>query len=107
MKGLISVLVIILFSAGGVIAFRFLKTPNTASETTSVQTGNANPQTNLTGILKKIKGDDYDYVLVSAEKSTGVASYSLDLGKFEEKKVEVSGQFSGTTLYADTVTEIP
>lgn len=58
-----------------------------------------------TGTIQPGKGDDYSYILVSTEGSTGVASQQIDLGLYVGKKVTVSGQDSGTTLYVDTVTE--
>lgn len=63
------------------------------------------------GLLRKvtIPGADFSYVIFSASenKSYGLASYSLNLEPYVGKNVAVTGQNSGTTLYADTVKILP
>ncbi len=39
-------------------------------------------------------------------ESWGVTSYAVNLDDYVGKKVEATGQNSGTTLYIDTITEI-
>jgi hypothetical protein len=56
-----------------------------------------------TGTIQPGKGDDYNYLLLSEGKTIGITSYTVPLDQFIGKKVEVKGQFSGTTLYADSV----
>ena len=62
-----------------------------------------------TGVLQKstVAGADFTHVIVAEGKSWGVASYSLKLDKYIGKNVEATGQNSGTTLYIDTVKELP
>ena len=62
-----------------------------------------------TGILQKstLAQSDFTHELVSSGQSVGVASYTLNLDDYIGKKVSVTGQFSGDTLYADTITVIP
>lgn len=58
------------------------------------------------GILQPAKGDDYDYVISEGGVLTGVTTQKLDLSQYSGKKVRVTGQYSGTTLYADTVADV-
>jgi len=61
-----------------------------------------------TGVLEKssLAGVDYQYIIVSGGQSWGVTSQSLDLSRYVGKKVSATGQNSGTTLYADTVSVV-
>lgn len=59
-----------------------------------------------TGILQAGQGDDYSYVISVGGKLIGVASQKLNLSQYVGKKVSVTGQYSGTTLYADSVVEV-
>ncbi len=61
------------------------------------------------GRLEKtnVPGSNFTHVLVAPGESVGVASYSLNLDDYIGKSVEVTGQYSGTTLYGDTVTVLP
>ena len=62
-----------------------------------------------TGELRKtnVAGSDFTHILlVPSEKSVGVASYTIHLDDYIGKKVSVTGQYSGDTLYADTVQEL-
>lgn len=62
-----------------------------------------------TGILQKstIVRSDFTHVIVSSGGSVGVASYTLNLDDYIGKKVSVTGQFSGDTLYADSIFIVP
>ena len=62
-----------------------------------------------TGVLQKstVAGADFTHVIVAEGKSWGAASYGLNLDTYVGKSVEVTGQNSGTTLYIDTVKELP
>ena len=60
----------------------------------------------VSGKLTPGKGDDYSYVLISdSGKTIGVASQKIDLLTFVNKHVEITGSYSGSTLYAFTITE--
>ncbi len=67
----------------------------------------ATPQNStLEGLLMRGKGDDYSFILLDARgKTTGITSQTIQLDAYVNKNVEVTGQYSGTTLYAQTVTE--
>jgi len=62
-------------------------------------------KTTLTGTVLKATGDDYQHIIISGGKSTGIASQTISLDNYVTKKVSVTGQYSGTTLYVDTVEE--
>jgi len=55
------------------------------------------------GKIQTGKGDDYSHVLLSEGKIIGLASQTVALDEYIGKQVSVTGQYSGTTLYADTV----
>ncbi len=99
---LIGLLLIILVGAG---AFVYLKYFYKAPATTATGTYKTASITK-TGELRKtnVVGSDFTHVLINpSEKSTGVASYSLNLDDYVGKQVSITGQYSGDTLYADTV----
>ncbi len=50
-----------------------------------------------------VAGSDFTHMLVAAGESVGVASYTLNLDDYIGKQVEIVGQYSGDTLYADTI----
>lgn len=110
MKIVLVILIVLLFAgAGG--AYYYLRLPksddvysNPAAETESVTAGQSGDVT-LTGVLRKSEGDDYQHIIIVNGRSTGVASQSLDLSQYENMTVSVVGQYSGTTLYADSITE--
>lgn len=100
MKIILAIFVALLaLGAGGYFVY------NNLSSTSQPPAGNYKTSAvTLTGILQPAKGDDYSYLLISNGKSTGVASQKIDLNQYAGKKVSVSGQYSGTTLYADEIT---
>lgn len=99
---LIGLVFIILIGAGAFVYLKyFYKSPS--------QTGTQIYKTasiTKTGELHKtnVPGSDFTHVLIiPSEKSVGVASYSQDLDQYIGKRVSVTGQYSGDTLYADSV----
>lgn len=96
----VSIVVLILLGVGG---FIFISSqakqtvPGTAYKTEAVS---------KVGVIQVGKGDDYNFVLMGDGKTVGVTSYTVKLDPFIGKKVEVKGQYSGTTLYADLVTSV-
>lgn len=103
---LIGLVFIIVIVAG---AFVYLKYFYASPAQTGTQIYKTSSVTK-TGELRKtnVAGSDFTHVLINpSEKSVGVASYSLDLDTYIGKKVSVTGQYSGDTLYADTVTVLP
>lgn len=103
MKAFIIVLVVVaVLGVGGVMGYRYLSSKGAGQTAGTPQTQNST----LTGRVMPGKGDDYSYVLLDAKgKTTGIVSQTLDLSVFVRKNVEVTGSFSGTTLYVYTITE--
>ncbi len=97
---IVGVVIIAVLGFGGFVGFRYLSHQNQTSVAPKSQSDT------LTGLLMPGKGDDYSFILLDTKgKTTGVTSQTIDLKTYANKNVEVTGQFSGTTLYADTVTE--
>jgi len=100
---LFGILFLVLVAAGGFVYLKyFYKSPS--------QTGTQIYKTaaiTKTGEIRKsnVTGSDFTHVLINpTEKSVGVASYTLNLDDYIGKKVSITGQYSGDTLYADSVT---
>ena len=96
---IIGLFVVILLGGAGYFGYQYLlhKTPEAQAPAAQNST--------LTGTLLTGKGDDYQYVLLDTTgKTTGVTSQTVQLGDYVNKKVEVSGSFSGSTLYVYTLT---
>ncbi len=102
MKAFITGLVIVIvLGVAGFMGFRYLsrQTPPASDSSQSLTA-------TLTGTLMAGKGDDYSFVLRDAKgKTTGVTSQTIQLDKYANKKVEVTGSYSGTTLYVYTLIE--
>jgi len=100
---LAGILFLILVAGGAYVGLKYFYTPPTGSQTykTAVIT--------QTGTLQKstIAQSDFTHVIITPDASVGVASYTLNLDEYIGKKVTVTGQFSGNTLYADTITIVP
>jgi uncharacterized protein (UPF0333 family) len=91
---------------GGVIGYVYLsqaKTPSSSTTKTQVK-----PNVTFTGTLSKATdpNGEYTHLLNSTAGVKGVNSYSVHLDDYTGKKVTITGQYSGTTLYADTVIEV-
>ena len=100
MKGIIVIiLVLTILGGGGVMGYTYLKGQRSAGIPTKTKA------VTLTGKLQAGKGDDYNYVLVAGGKLTGVASFNTDLGQYVGRVITIEGQYSGTTMYADSVKE--
>ncbi|OGG28936.1 hypothetical protein A2973_01375 [Candidatus Gottesmanbacteria bacterium RIFCSPLOWO2_01_FULL_49_10] len=101
MKGfVVGLLLFFLLGFGGFFVYqKFFSKP--ATPTTSFQT----TATTKVGVLQKATSasSDYSHILLSEGKSVGVAGPSVNLDSYVGKKVEIIGQYSGTTLYVDTV----
>jgi hypothetical protein len=53
-----------------------------------------------------VKGVDYAHIIVGTNGSWGVMSNAVNLDQYVGKKVEATGQNSGSTLYIDTIKEV-
>lgn len=99
MKNFVVILVaLILLGGAGYAGYTYFASQQTAKKPTMTKA------VTLTGILQAGKGDDYDFVILSNGKITGVTTYKLKLDQYVGKQVTVEGQYSGTTLYADSIT---
>jgi hypothetical protein len=96
-----TLIILVLIGIGGYLGFRSLSksTGNTGSVLSQI--------VKLTGTVQTGKGDDYSYVLMTPGKIVGLASQTVKLGDYTNQKVEVTGQYSGTTLYVDSITAAP
>lgn len=54
-----------------------------------------------TGVVQTKIGDEY--ILNTESEMINMASNKVDLENYMKKKVEVSGMFSGSTLYVDEI----
>ncbi len=96
---------LVLVAAGGFVYLKYFYPSAGKADQKSFTTAPVSKR----GVLQKtnVPGSNFTHVLVAAGESVGVASYSLNLDDYIGKNVEVTGQYSGTTLYADTVTVLP
>lgn len=100
---LIGIIFLVLVGAGAYVGLKYFYKPSAGSQTyTTVAI-------TKTGVLQKstISQSDFTHVVITPDASVGVASYTLNLDEYIGKKVTVTGQFSGDTLYADTITIVP
>ncbi|MCL4338628.1 hypothetical protein M1271_02990 [Patescibacteria group bacterium] len=104
MKYIFIFAIIVLIGIFGFTALGGTKTPvnnqNNSAQITNVEV-------KLAGTLQKVpqSNNDYSHILVNNNEITGIASNNIDLDKYVGQKVEISGQYSGTTLYADKITQ--
>ncbi len=99
MKNFIVILVIlILLGGGGYAGYTYLSSQQPVKKPTMTKA------VTLTGTLQAGKGDDYDFVILANGKITGVTTYKLKLDQYVGKRVTIEGQYSGTTMYADSIT---
>ncbi len=104
---MLGILIAILLVLGGAGFFGYKYLMKTGQGASSSETGGE--KTAKTGVLQKVggSGEDYSHLLTNpGQKSVGVSSSTMDLNKYNGKKVEVSGMYSGTTLYVDQLKEI-
>jgi hypothetical protein len=96
---IIGLIFLVVVAVGGYIGLKYFYKPATTSQTYKTA-----PITK-TGILQKstISQSDFTHVILSTDGSLGVASYTLNLDDYVGKNVSVTGQFSGDTLYADSI----
>ena len=108
MKVFLVILFLLMAVVVGIWAyFSFLapKTPPGAQ----TQTQQKQPVVTMQGSLQKASdpNGEYSYLLTTRTTSVGVNSYSIHLDTYIGKNVEISGEYSGTILYADTVKILP
>jgi hypothetical protein len=100
---LFGLLFLVLVGVGGYIGLKYFYKPPTVSQVHKVDV------ITKIGILRKstLSKSDFTHVIITPDASVGVASFSLNLDDYIGKNVSVSGQFSGDTLFADTITIVP
>jgi hypothetical protein len=106
MKAFIIGLIVLAIAAAG--GFYWYSTK--ARESGSVNQVYKTESVTRTGVLQKVQntaGVDYTHQIVSEGKMYGVNSYSENLDQYIGKKVEATGQNSGTTLYIDSIKVLP
>lgn len=101
MKGfLVGIIVLVILGLFGFFALKNFQK--------SYVTPGSSAQVTLVGVLQPISGNDqYSYLIVVNGQTIGVASTRLNLKQYEGKKVQITGQYSGTTIYADQIQEAP
>lgn len=101
---LFSLVFIGVLAVAGYFGYTYLQMQS--SQTTSPPTTEEFSSTE-TGLLMPGMGDDYSYVLLAeGGKTIGIASQQIQLEQFVNKRVTITGSYSGTTLYAYTVDEV-
>jgi hypothetical protein len=99
---LIGILILIIVAVAGVWGYSTFGAKQTAAP--SVRT--TAPVTKSGTVRKAVPpGDDYTHFLMSADGTTKLNSYSVKLDQYEGQQVTATGQYSGNTLYVDTVTK--
>jgi uncharacterized protein (UPF0333 family) len=106
MKNFLIVLIVLAVLGGaGYYGYQYLAKPAFPTQATEESTGSQTDT--VRGLLLPGKGDDYSYILRADNgKTIGIASQKIDLSQYSGKSVEITGSYSGTTLYAYTVTEV-
>ncbi|OGG35106.1 hypothetical protein A2363_01205 [Candidatus Gottesmanbacteria bacterium RIFOXYB1_FULL_47_11] len=96
---LYGLLFFVIVAVGAFVYLKYFSPSGTGSQTYKTQS------ITKTGELRKttVAGSDFTHMLVAAGESVGVASYTLNLDDYIGKQVEIVGQYSGDTLYADTI----
>lgn len=99
----VGIIFLVLVGVGAYVGLKYFYKPSTGPQTskTAVIT--------KTGTLQKstIAQSDFTHVIITPDASVGVASYTLNLDDYIGKKVSVTGQFSGDTLFADSIHIVP
>lgn len=98
---LFGIIFLILVAAGAYVGLKYFY----KSDASSYKTAPITRQ----GLLEKsnVPGSNFTHVLIATGESVGVASYSLNLDDYIGQTVSVTGQYSGSTLYADSISVIP
>ncbi len=79
-----------------------------SKQSATVSTATPNINVSLAGTIISVSGNsEYSFELHGVDRVTSLNSSHLDLISYINKKVTVVGQYSGTTLFVDSVTETP
>jgi len=107
MKWIFGLIVLAALIGGGYYYLVMMNAPSTTTTPTEQSNGKTAART-VVGTLTKVQNpkDDYTHMLTTSSGLVKLNSYSVQLDEYVGKKVEVVGQNSGTTLFADSVTVI-
>lgn len=98
---IIGLIFVAVLGVGGFFGLQYLSKQAQTTDTSN----SSSVSVTLTGLLVPGKGDDYSYIVVTKEKTIGVTSQTIQLESYANKNVEITGSYSGTTLYAHAITE--
>jgi hypothetical protein len=108
---IIALVLVIALGIGGYIGYTKLLPKLLGQEGPVIgqmQNGDLPKSQTVTGVLMKVQNptDDYTHNLKTADKLVRVASYTVKLDDYVGKTVTITGQPSGTTLFADTIEDV-
>lgn len=104
MKNILIVLCVIgILGVGGYFGYQYLL----GTSEQNIQQEQSAKTTMVEGVLMKVANpkDDYTHTLKTADKLVRVASYTVSLDDYVNKTVSITGQYSGTTLFVDSIEE--
>lgn len=103
MKFILILITLVFLAAGGVGAYIYL-----SNQTVQTAKKEAAKPTQLTGTIQKVlePGVEYTHLLKTKDSIVSLNSYTQKLDDFIGETVEVTGQYSGTTLYVDSIQKI-
>lgn len=103
----VGVLFIVICIVGGLFAYQRFSAGNTFSKQETNVMHDELENSIVTGVIEKAvpQGDDYTHYIMDGSTIIPLNSYSVDLDMHIGESVEVSGQYSGNTLFVDEVTQ--
>lgn len=102
----LGMLVVMLIGGGGFVWFRYGQPQSTPTTVQNAEESGSKTDT-VSGLLLPGKGDDYRFVLRAENgKTIGIATQKIALEPYVNKKVEITGSYSGSTLYVYTIAEV-
>ena len=97
---LIFLIVIIILGVGGYFGFQYISRLGVSSPASQEI-----PVVTKTGVVQKLPkpGDDYTHMLKTSDALIKLNSYTVTLDGYANKNVSVTGQYSGDTLFVDSM----
>ena len=97
---LISLTVLVILGIGGYFGYQYISRSSMSSPATTEI-----PVVTKTGMVQKLSksGDDYTHMLKTTDSLIKLNSYTVSLDLYANKTVTVEGQYSGDTLFVDSV----
>lgn len=103
MRFFVVLVLLIILGVGGFFTYQYLAIGTKSISQATHETPTDNQSVTKTGILRKGASAESGFLLIESDKAEAVSSTSIELDRYVGKKVEITGQYSGTTLYADSV----